>query len=173
MQPIYTFISHDDFVADIRTLATALAMSTDWQPTLIVGIGRGGLVPAVYLSHAAGLPMASYDLSAQTPQAGDDLLTRLAARTRDGERLLFVDDINDTGRTLGLLRTWLDEAGAQPGSVRFATLLDNEVSAQQVSYRARVIDRRVVKDWFVFPWEAVATADAIAQDAAEIPERTS
>jgi hypothetical protein len=42
-----------------------------------------------------------------------------------------------------------------------------------VSYRARVIDRRVVKDWFVFPWEAVATADAIAQDAAEIPERTS
>ncbi|MDF2494532.1 phosphoribosyltransferase family protein [Sphingomonas sp.] len=172
MQPIYTFISHDDFVADVRALATALAASPEWQPTLIVGIGRGGLVPAVYLSHATGIPMASYDLSGQTPQPGDNLLARLAARTRAGDRLLFVDDINDTGRTIGLLRRWLDEAGAREGSVRFATLLDNQVSDQKVAYRARSIDRRVVKDWFVFPWEAVASAASIAEDAAEVPERT-
>jgi hypothetical protein len=55
--------------------------------------------------------------------------------------------------------------------IRFATLLDNIVSSQRVEYRAREIDRTVTKDWFVFPWEAVAPAASIAADAAEIPQR--
>jgi hypothetical protein len=57
------------------------------------------------------------------------------------------------------------------GSIRFATLIDNVSSAQTVDYRARTIDRRVTKDWFIFPWEAVAPAEAIEEDAAEVPER--
>ena len=60
-----------------------------------------------------------------------------------------------------------------PGAVRFATLLDNIASAERVEYRARVIDRTVTKDWFVFPWEALAPAETIAEDASEVPERTA
>lgn len=171
MTPVFTPISHDQLVADIGALAAAVASCPDWQPDFIIGIGRGGLVPAVYLSHATGFPMLSCDLSSQIRDFGDDVLVRLARRTRLGERLLFVDDINDSGRTIGLLRSRLVDADAAPGSVRFATLLDNMVSAQSVEYRARTIDRREVKDWFVFPWEAVAPAASIARDAAEVPDR--
>ena len=96
---------------------------------------------------------------------------RLAARTRDGERLLFVDDINDTGATIGKLRAALATAGAARDHVRFATLLDNSQSKEQVEYRAEVIDRRTRKDWFVFPWEAVAPQTSLDADAAAVPER--
>ena len=168
--PVFTPISQDQFVTDIRTLAAALT-GDDWRPTYLIGIGRGGLVPAVYLSHATGLPTLSCDLSAQVPDFADEVLVKLAARTRNGERLLFIDDINDSGRTIGHLRDMLARADEKPGSVRFATLIDNVGSAQTVDYRARTIDRAITKDWFVFPWEAMAPDSAIQADAEEVPER--
>jgi len=169
--PTFTDIGHDQVVADVRALAAALAADRDWRPTYLIGVGRGGLVPAVYLSHATGLPALSCDLSSHLKDFADEVLVRLARRTRAGERLLFVDDINDSGRTIGLLRAALADAGAVAGTVRFATLLDNRVSAERVEYRARTIDRTITKDWYVFPWEALAPAEAIADDAAAVPDR--
>lgn len=169
--PVFTPISHDAFVEDVRALAAAIGADGDWQPTFLIGIGRGGLAPAVYLSHATGLPALSCDFSGAVRDFAEEVLARLAARTRNGERLLFIDDINDSGRTIGELRAALAEAGAANGAVRVATLIDNTVSAERVDYTARVIDRTTTKDWYVFPWEAMAPAEAIAEDAAEVPER--
>jgi hypothetical protein len=168
--PVFTAIPHDAFVADVSTLATAIA-ADPWRPSYLIGVGRGGLVPAVYLSHATGLPTLSCDLSAGVKDFADDVLVRLAQRTREGERLLFVDDINDSGRTTGLLRTALDRAGAKTGTIRFAALIDNTVSRERVDYRARTIDRTVTKDWYIFPWEAMAPPATIEGDAAEVPDR--
>ena len=63
--PIFTPIPQDDFVAAIHTLAAQLRADADWTPDFIIGIGRGGLVPAVFLSHAIGLPTLSVDYSSQ------------------------------------------------------------------------------------------------------------
>jgi len=168
--PIFTRISHDDYVAQVLALAEQIGADA-WTPSFIIGIGRGGLAPAVYLSHATGLPMLSVDHSSDVPDFADAPLVRLAARTRAGERLLFLDDINDSGRTLARLRAALIDAGAIADNVRFATLIDNTGSSQRVDYRARTIDRATTKDWFVFPWEAVAPQTALDEDAAEVPER--
>jgi hypoxanthine phosphoribosyltransferase len=169
--PVFTPIPHDAVVAAVLTLRDAIAAG-DWRPDTIVGIGRGGLVPAVYLSHAIDVPMRSIDLSARdsdaVTQAG---LAALAARSRAGERLLFLDDINDSGRTIAHVRAALAAADGDAANVRFATLIDNSRSAERVEFAARTIDRDVVKDWFVFPWEAVASSDSIAADAAEVPDR--
>ena len=85
---------------------------------------------------------------------------------------MFIDDINDSGRTIGLLR---DAAGGggrgATGSIRFATLIDNIVSAA-AGRISRADDRPDGdKDWFVFPWEALAPGEALAEDAAAVPER--
>ena len=169
---IFTPIPHADFVVMVLDLAAQLSEDA-WKPAYIIGVGRGGLVPAVFLSHATGLPSLSVDYSSQTQDFSDEPLVKLAARTREGERLLFVDDINDSGRTIGHLRSELAAAGAVDGAIRFATLLDNVSSTQRIDYHARQIDRRATKDWFIFPWEAVAPDAAIALDAAAVPERTA
>lgn len=168
--PVFAPISHDDFVASVHDLAAAIA-ADGWTPDFIIGIGRGGLSPAVYLSHATGRPMLSVDYSSQVKDFADEPLVKLAGRTRDGERLLFLDDINDSGRTITHLRQALAAADAVEDRVRFATLIDNVSSAERVDYRARTIDRHVTKDWFVFPWEAVAPAQSLEDDAAAVPER--
>ena len=170
MMPVFTPISHDDYVAQVLALAAQIGADA-WTPSFIIGIGRGGLAPAVYLSHATGLPMLSVDHSSQVQDFADAPLVRLAARTRAGERLLFLDDINDSGRTIANLRAALTDAGAVAAHVRFATLIDNSASSQRVDYRARTIDRAITKDWFVFPWEAVAPQKSLEADAADVPER--
>lgn len=167
---IFTPVEQAEFIAQIHTLAAVLAEDA-WKPDFIIGIGRGGLAPAVFLSHATGLPMLSVDYSSQVKDFADEPLVKLARRTHTGERLLFLDDINDSGRTIAHLREKLAEGEAAAGSIRFATLIDNVSSAQTVDYRARTIDRRVDKDWFIFPWEAVAPDAAIEQDSAAVPER--
>ena len=62
--PVYTSIPDDAFVAAVHTLAAAIR-DRGWAPDHLIGIGRGGLVPAVYLSHALGLPTLSVDYSSQ------------------------------------------------------------------------------------------------------------
>jgi hypoxanthine phosphoribosyltransferase len=171
--PILTPITQEEFVSSVQAIAALLAADGGWVPTFVIGVGRGGLVPAVFLSHATGLPMLSVDYSSQVPDFSAEPLTKLARRTRAGERLLFIDDINDSGRTIAHLRAELAAAEAVEGSIRFATLIDNIRSAERVEYRAREIDRAVTKDWFVFPWEAVAPAAAILDDVAAVPERTA
>jgi uncharacterized protein len=165
---VFTPFTHDDMVAGVHAIAEA---AIDWSPSLLVGIGRGGLTPAVFLSHRMGLPLVSIDHSTRIAQFGEELVAVLAQRTRAGDRLLFIEDINDSGRTIGEIRGALAGQGALPEQIRFAVLLDNLRSSQRVEYRFRTIDRAVQKDWFVFPWEAMAPHRTLAEDAMQVPER--
>lgn len=168
MAIVFTPFTHEEMVAGVHAIAGA---SQAWAPTLLVGVGRGGLAPAVYLSHRLGLPVVSVDHSAKIEPFGEALIAVLARHSRDGDRLLFVEDINDSGKTIGELRAALAAHGAVAERIRFSVLLDNIRSQQRVDYAFREIDRSVTKDWFIFPWEAMAPRDANLADAAEIPER--
>lgn len=171
--PVLTPIGYDQFLADVAALAAVIRADSDWQPQFIVGIGRGGLVPCTYLSHATGLTMLSIDGSSGVAPFAEHLIEDLAIRSRGGDRLLFIDDINDTGGTLERVRSMLGQTGAVESAVRYGVLIDNIRSKVRVDYRARTIDRAVTKDWFVFPWEAVAPTATIVHDAAVVPERTA
>jgi uncharacterized protein len=163
--PALLYIDQAQFIDDVRAL-TRLLRSGDWQPDFIVGIGRGGLVPAVFLSHATGIALLSVDHSSKVPTFGDDLLGKLAEKTRIGERLLIVDDINDSGNTLKYLRKKFVEKGGVAAHLRVAVLIDNIRSIETVDYRARTIDREQEPRWFVFPWEAMAETEETLVDAA-------
>lgn len=165
--PILHPITHDRFVADVEALARAVE-ADGAVPDLLVGIGRGGLVPAVYLSHRLNRPMRSIDYSSLSADAA---LDDVAARSAAGIRLLIVDDINDSGGTIAALRRLLAEKGGDASHVRFAVLLNNSRSGQSVDYWADGIDRDVDKRWFVFPWEALATQQAIVDEALSVPDR--
>ena len=169
-EPELSPIAYDAFVADVKAIAAALD-ADDWTPDHIVGIGRGGLVPGAYLSHRTGISLLSVDHSSGVPGFADELLGKLAAATRGGRRILLVDDINDSGRTIESLRRSLIEQGGEVEHVRVAVLIDNASSAARVDYRSRTIDRASDKRWFVFPWEAMAPRETVIDEAEEVPER--
>lgn len=165
---IFTPFGHESLVEGVHAIAEA---ASSWTPSLLVGVGRGGLTPAVYLSHRMGLSMVSIDHSTRIAQFGEELVAVLAERTRQGDRLLFVEDINDSGGTIGELRAALTAQDAISDNIRFAVLIDNLLSSQRTDYAYRTIDRSTTKDWFVFPWEAMAPQAALVDDASEVPER--
>lgn len=168
--PELHYITDEAFLADVRSVARQIGES-DWKPDFVIGIGRGGLVPAVYISHHADLPMLSIDHSSKVPGFADELLAKVAAKSAAGVKLLFIDDINDSGGTIAYVRRLLADNDCEGANLRFAVLINNSRSRATVDYWAQMIDREEDKRWFVFPWEAVGTRDTIIEEALSVPER--
>lgn len=169
-EPTLFYIPHERFLEEMESLARQIEADA-WQPDFLVGIGRGGLVPAAYLSHRTGLQMLSVDHSTRDRGFGDELLDKLAAKIRDGAHILIVDDINDSGGTINYLRAAIEAKVETPERLRVAVLVHNVRSRARVEYHGSEIDRDGDKRWFVFPWEAVAPRATLQVEALAVPER--
>ena len=169
-QPDLFYVPYETFLADLEAIARRLA-ADDWKPDFLVGVGRGGLVPAAYLSHRTGITMLSVDHSSGDAAFADELLEKLAAKSREGSNILIVDDINDSGTTINYLRQVLADHGCSEPHIRVAVLINNQRSKARVEYAGTDMDRSADKRWFVFPWEAVAPVSVLVGEAEEVPER--
>jgi xanthine phosphoribosyltransferase len=169
-EPELHYISNDAFLAMVHALSRAVD-DGGWTPDFVVGIGRGGLVPAVYISHETQIPMLSIDHSSKVPGFADELLGKVAAKSTQNTRLLFIDDINDSGGTIIYIRKLLSDNGGNPDNMRFAVLINNQRSQTGVDFWAEAINRDEDKRWFVFPWEAVGARNSIVEEALSVPER--
>lgn len=169
-EPTFFDIPYRRFLDEVEALARQIE-ADDWQPTFLVGIGRGGLVPAAYLSHRTGLPMLSVDHSSGEAGFADELLDKLAAKIGAGAHILIVDDINDSGGTIAYLRAAIEAKVGGSSGLRVAVLVHNIRSRAKAEYRGSEIDRDADKRWYVFPWEAVAPRATLAIEAVAVPER--
>jgi xanthine phosphoribosyltransferase len=168
--PELYYVPYEAFLTDLEAIARKIEADS-WKPDFLVGVGRGGLVPAAYLSHRTSITMLSVDHSSGDAAFADELLAKLAAKSREGSRILIVDDINDSGSTIAYLRNVLVSHGCSEPYIRVAVLVNNLRSKAQVEYAGTDMDRGQDKRWFVFPWEAVASPAALLGEAAEVPER--
>jgi len=168
--PQLHYIPYATFLTGVEALAMKLAADS-WRPDIFVGVGRGGLVPAAYLSHRMDVPMLSVDHSSGEPGFADELLAKLALKAKAGSRILIIDDINDSGSTIAHLRGGIAQQNGLEDRVRVAVLINNIRSRAKADYSASDIDRDTDKRWFVFPWEALATPDALVEEALSVPER--
>ena len=134
----------------------------NWKPDYIVGIGRGGLIPANLLSQYTGIKMSSLDISLRD---GGDTVSNcgMAEDAYDGKNILVVDDINDQGSTIAWIKKdWRDSALPSAirwdidiwhKSVRFATLTNNLASREEVDYSVWRVNKAEEDCWLVYPWE--------------------
>ena len=169
-EPVLLYLPYERFLEEVETLAKAIE-ADDWTPDFLVGVGRGGLVPAAYLSHRTAIPMLSVDHSSGEAGFADELLDKLAAKIGDGRNILIVDDINDSGGTIQYLRAAIETKTSNPAGLRVAVLVHNVRSKAKAEYRGSEIDRDRDKRWCVFPWEAVAPPSTLKVEALEVPER--
>ena len=89
----------------------------EWQPETVVGIARGGLIPAVMVAHklevddVRSFRLSSYDGDGNKGKVvAYDSLNALI-HTASTRRTLIVDDIVDTGDTIKWLRHGLNYGG--------------------------------------------------------------
>lgn len=122
-----------------RIIASYEAPARSFSPTLVVGISRGGVVPATMLSQRLALPLRliQFQRGAIAPSWMDGTPTR-------GERIVVVDDMVSTGRTMYAVRDMLRNAGNQ---VMTAALF---VDYQQ---QIRPDLGHTARNYIRFPWE--------------------
>ena len=135
-----------------------------WRPDYIVGLTRGGLIPAVIMSHVINVPMHTLDVRLRDGIDGPESNLWMAEDAYNGKNILILDDINDTGATLDwIIKDW--QSSCLPSderwnevwgnNVRFATLIDNLSSkfSRKVNYCGKEINKAERDVWIVYPWE--------------------
>lgn len=155
--------------AEFENMAISLAsqvVDSNWKPDYVVGIVRGGVVPATVISHQLAVPMWALRVSLR--DGGVDTCETNCWMPDDvvaGKNILIVDDINDSGNTLAWIRNdWQSSMDNDERDdwwhdrVRVAVLVDNLGSDENVDYVATVIDKRAEPSWVSFPWERQLTA---------------
>jgi len=137
---------------------TSQIYADGFTPDAVLALARGGLPAAGALAYALGVKdMATLNIEFYTgvderleeplllPPIPDLALLR-------AERLLVVDDVADTGRTLALARDFCAQHGPQ---VRTAVLYEKPRSVVRCDFVWRRTDR-----WINFPWSAPAAVAA-------------
>jgi hypoxanthine phosphoribosyltransferase len=173
-------ISDNEFKGLVSKLCRDITNS-EWRPDYVIGLTRGGLIPATMISHYFDVPCETLKVSLRD---GGDLESNLwmaeqafgyvpkdergsgDADTDPAYRknILIVDDINDTGATLEWIRQdWT--SGCLPKhpawkavwnrNVRFAVVINNEASGYEgIDYSGCNINKLDDPCWVVFPWES-------------------
>ena len=121
---------------------------SNWMPDTIMGVNRGGVIPGVYLSHRIKRKHIPVDVRLRDHVGTHDLDALYRAMDK-GEKVLIIDDINDTGATFEHIRFNCD----RNENVRYAAVINNKPSPFTVDYYGYEINKSVQDRWVVFPWE--------------------
>jgi len=156
----------------------------NWRPDYIVGLTRGGNVPATIISNMLNIRCEALKVSLRDDEQGPESNFWMAEDAfgyveKDEDRItggplekkiLIVDDINDTGATFNwIAKDW--QSSCLPNdpkwnriwgnNVRIAVLTDNMASETvlPISYSCHEINKAEEDVWLVYPWENVGSYD--------------
>ncbi|MCD2146748.1 phosphoribosyltransferase [Gordonia paraffinivorans] len=139
--------------AACRELAQQVA-DDGYVPDIILGIARGGLIPAGAIAYALdcklmiSLNVEFYTGIGETLSEPVLLPSLLEASGLTGQRVLVVDDVADTGKTLKLVIEYCEQQG-RVAEVRSAVLYKKPHTITVPDYNWRTTDK-----WIDFPWSA-------------------
>jgi len=148
---------------DIENMCTKIVKqmyADNWRPDYIVGLTRGGNIPATIISNMSDIPCEAMKVSFRNDERvdKDHWLSKIATApvpTGMEKKILIVDDINDSGATFEWI--WNDWALENiTHGVKFATLTENLASNfEHVSYHVHEVNKAEEDVWLVYPWENV------------------
>lgn len=141
-------------------------VDSGWFPELIVGVARGGLIPAGAIGYAIGVKaMGAINVEFYT-DIGETLPEPLVLSPQldmdslASKHVLVVDDVADSGKTLDLVVNLLKETAAE---VRSAVIYTKPTTIFEPDFSWKKTDQ-----WINFAWSAlpVITADGSYQEGA-------
>ena len=149
-----------------RQIAQQIADS-GWMPDLIVAIARGGMLPAGAISYALGVKangainVEFYTGVGKTMLEPEILEPYMDISSLEGKRVLIVDDVADSGKTLKLIMDLIAKEGLSMGSgtakvdARSATIYLKPTSVIKPDYVFKQTDK-----WINFPWSVLPPVTA-------------
>jgi len=155
-------VSWAEYQGLVGKIARDISVS-GWRPDYIVGITRGGALPAVMLSHYLDVPMYTLDVKLRDHINTESNLW-MAEDAYNGKNILIVDDINDTGATLDwIINDWQESClpddpkwlNVWGNTVKFAVIADNLASqcGIEMDYVGFEVNKEEENTWLDFPYE--------------------
>jgi hypoxanthine phosphoribosyltransferase len=125
-----------------------------FKPDVIVGVSRGGWPAARVMSDLLENPeianvKAEFYLGVAETK-GEPLITQPVSVSVRNKKVLLMDDVADTGKSLRLVRAHLKEKGA--AEVKVATIYYKPWSVVIPDYY-----EKETRSWIIFPWERKET----------------
>lgn len=142
-------LSWDGFGTACREIARDV-LATGFAVEVVVAIARGGLLPAGAIAYGLGVKNCGainvefYTGIGTVLDAPELLPPELDMTYLDGRRVLLVDDVADSGRTLDLAVRLLTGRGAE---VRSAVIYTKPTTIVQPDFEWKRTDL-----WIDFPW---------------------
>lgn len=136
-------VSWDQLHRDAKALAWRLAEGGPWRS--VIAVTRGGLVPAAIVARELEVRLidtvcvSSYE---HQDQGGLEILKPVSDEN-DGEGILIVDDLVDTGKTAEVVREMLPKA-------HFATVYAKPEGRPMVDSFITEVSQDT---WIFFPWD--------------------
>ncbi len=118
------------------------------KPDVVVGIARGGLLPAMVIADRLRVPLDFINIKSYKAIGVKGTLRVYDVMYEDvkGKKVLIVDDVTDTGETFMFVVNYMLKKGAS--SVLLASLFVKPWSKVKPNFYVEETD-----DWIVFPWE--------------------
>lgn len=117
----------------------------------IVGIGRGGLIPATMIGYKLNSPVLNYGVSLYNDNNEPETLKVYQDINFDAlesnTKLLVVDDICDTGKTFSHFKELKKNNVIQ---TTYAALFVKETSIHLVDMCTNIVG----EEWITFPWDS-------------------
>jgi hypoxanthine phosphoribosyltransferase len=133
-------------------------LRSEFEPDVIVGVSRGGWIPARVLCDLLSAPVLAnigvefytgIDETGRRPR-----LTQPLSAAVSGKKVLLVDEVADTGESLKLAKEQVIKEGAK--EVRTVTMYTKPWSIIGPDYH-----EKKTSCWIVFPWETKETIRSI------------
>ena len=154
-----TVLDWSDLAGTVETLAGQVR--ADEMPDVVVGVLRGGMIPAVLLAHRLGVRMVRAVEIVHTVSDGVDAAKTTQPQVSNpvslgvlaGLDVLVVDDIAGSGDTIAHTVDLVRAAHA--GRVRTAVCIVNAANWRrpQRPEQALTYIGATVEGWMIFPWE--------------------
>ena len=132
----------------------------NFRADIVVGVARGGLVPARILTDLLEIPelvtiQISFYQNIAQPTI-EPILKQALTVPIEGKKVLLVDDIADSGESLKLAQTYLHQQGALETKTATLYLKPQSITTPDF-YEKRT------SAWVVFPWDTKETLRKIIQ----------
>lgn len=149
-------IGHEEFERAIDNIGTAIvAQGKMPYYDAIIGVTRGGLVPAVALSHYLNVSMYPIRWSNRDDdvcEIGQSTIIKIIR----SKKILIVEDIIDTGQTLVDILKYLGSLDTEC-VFHTAAIVTNIAQPLTPNYTYKLIDRDKDDRWVNFFWERKLT----------------
>ena len=131
---------------DVNVLCREIILDK-FDPQVIVGLSRGGLVPGVMMSHWFNKPYKTVQAALRDFVEWEDYLPR-----KTDEKVLIVDDICDSGETFEKISEYIHKNNSKC-DVRYAALWWNIECKWEPNYYVQEMPKDSKQVWIHFPWE--------------------